>query len=642
MSVRHRRSTVGLAAAATLAVAAALFMAVPAAARTGDASRSAAPPAGERQQAFARAARATGVPAAVLLAVAYNESRWEEHGGAPSTTGAYGVMALTDLPAAAPTAKGDGRAVPRSARTLTSAADLAGVTGSAARTDDAANISAGGALLAHDARSLGHGRLPSTVAGWYGAVAAYADTPARAAATTFADDVYATIRTGAARTTADGQALTLAAEPHARPDTGSAAGLHLRAAAPAPKAECPPDLRCNVVPAAYQSNDPQDKTKYGNYDLADRPHTMRIDHIVLHDTEETYPSTLNTFTNPANSVSAHYVIRSSDGLVTQMVPTRDVAWQAGNWYVNVHSIGIEQEGFAVQGAQWFTEPLYRSSARLVRYLAARFGVPLDRQHIIGHDNVPGTTPATVAGMHWDPGPFWDWGHYLALLGRPIRPTGGPGSPVVTIDPVFAHNAQTVTDCEVKPPAPVPAQASSFVYLHTGPDATSPLVSDPALHASGPGTSCAADWGDKASAGQQFVVADRQPGWTAIWWDGVKAWFADPAGGDRASVPSSSAVVVPKPGRDSVAVYGRAYPEASAYPAAIPVQDVVPLQYVIQPGQAYVTTGPVPTDYYYAKTIDSSLPGDHTDVVGHDRYLEIQLGHRIGFVKADDVDVRPAG
>ncbi len=65
---------------------------------------------------------------------------------------------------------------------------------------------------------------------------------------------------------------------------------------------------------------------------------------------------------------------------------------------------------------------------------------------------------------------------------------------------------------------------------------------------------------------------------------------------------------------------RAYPEASAYPPEIPV----------------------PTDYYYAKTIDSSLPADHTDVVGRDRYLQIQPGHRIGVVKADDVDVLPAG
>ena len=32
----------------------------------------------------------------------------------------------------------------------------------------------------------------------------------------------------------------------------------------------------------------------------------------------------------------------------------------------------------------------------VRYLAARNGIPLDRAHIIGHDNVPGPDPAHVA------------------------------------------------------------------------------------------------------------------------------------------------------------------------------------------------------------------------------------------------------
>lgn len=54
------------------------------------------------------AARQFGVPERVLLAVAYNESRWEQRDGAPSTTGAYGVMALTDVPAA--DAKGVGLA----------------------------------------------------------------------------------------------------------------------------------------------------------------------------------------------------------------------------------------------------------------------------------------------------------------------------------------------------------------------------------------------------------------------------------------------------------------------------------------------------------------------------------------------------
>jgi len=50
---------------------------------------------------------------------------------------------------------------------------------------------------------------------------------------------------------------------------------------------------------------------------------------------------------------------------------------------------------------------YRSLARLTRYLADRNGIPLDREHLIGHDQVPGPTAAYQPGMHWDPGPYFD-------------------------------------------------------------------------------------------------------------------------------------------------------------------------------------------------------------------------------------------
>ena len=85
----------------------------------------------------------------------------------------------------------------------------------------------------------------------------------------------------------------------------------------------------------------------------------------------------------------------------------------------MHSIGIEHEGFADQGGTWFTESMYRNSASLVRYLAEEYDVPLDRAHIIGHDQVPGVNAAGVRGMHWDPGPYWNWEHYMSLLGAPI-------------------------------------------------------------------------------------------------------------------------------------------------------------------------------------------------------------------------------
>ena len=86
----------------------------------------------------------------------------------------------------------------------------------------------------------------------------------------------------------------------------------------------------------------------------------------------------------------------------------------------------------------------------------------------------------------------------------------------------------------------------------------------------------------------------------------------------------------------------AYPNPSEFPSDIPAAAMTPLPYTIQPGQSYVYGGVTPTDYYYATSIDNSVAGDHTDVLGATKYLEIQLGHRIAFVKASDVDVVPVG
>ncbi|PZS30732.1 MAG: hypothetical protein DLM58_13120 [Pseudonocardiales bacterium] len=394
------------------------------------------PAASQEQAAFAAAARESGVPVSVLLALSYAQTRWEAHAGQPSTSGGFGPMHLLD--AASADARGaTARPVPVNASDLQRAATLIGQSPAAVRTDPRQNIRAGATLLAAYAREVNGGRLPATVGGWYSAVAKYSGATGETVAREYADDIYATLRSGAAATTQDGQWLTMAAQPTVAPDRAGLAALRLIKTPTISAAECPRGLDCRFIPAAYQLNsaNPGD---YGVYDTANRPHDVRIRYIVIHDTEVSYDATIALFQNPEAGASAHYVIRSADGQVTQMVHTKDVAWQAGNWYVNMHSIGIEHEGFAIDGARWYTEAMYRSSARLVRYLAARFDVALDRAHIIGHDNVPGPTPGTVAGMHWDPGPFWNWSHYMALLGAPIHATARPGSEVVTINPRFAR------------------------------------------------------------------------------------------------------------------------------------------------------------------------------------------------------------
>ncbi|GAB3282962.1 N-acetylmuramoyl-L-alanine amidase [Parasphingorhabdus pacifica] len=144
-----------------------------------------------------------------------------------------------------------------------------------------------------------------------------------------------------------------------------------------------------------------------NFTGADRPGTNTIDKVVIHVTQGSYDGSLAWFQNPDAQVSAHYTVRSSDGQVAQSVRENDIAWHAGNWTYNQTSVGIEHEGW-VDEPEWFTDEMYESSAQLTADIANRYDIPLDRDHIIGHNEVPGAT-------HTDPGSNWDWDEYMSLV-----------------------------------------------------------------------------------------------------------------------------------------------------------------------------------------------------------------------------------
>ncbi len=645
-SVRIRRAV--LASAVSVSTVMALAMAGGAPAQGQE--RTQAPPS-PRQLAFQAAAAEFGVPQSVLLGVSYLQSRWDLNAGTPSTTGGYGPMHLTD---AAPFLTGGthhdhGTEDPRgdetrplelaeqavaplaeSLRTLPTTAELTGIDAAALKADPAQNIRGGAALLASYQRALG-APLSADPADWYGAVARYGGSTDAAAAATFADEVYAQLRAGADRFTDDGQHVVLPAT-DVRPDTSWLDRLGLPPGVrDTENVECPSDVDCEWIPAPYQVTAPND---YGNHDLSDRPRNQQIRYIVVHDTEGSYATTLRLVQDP-NYVSWQYTLRSSDGHVAQHVRSDDVAWHAGNWYVNATAIGLEHEGFAAQGT-WYTEAMYRSSAKLVRHLAQRFNIPLDRHHIIGHDQIPGILPANVRGMHWDPGPYWNWNHYFELMGAPLEPYGPRHSTIVTMKPNWDTNRPAFVGCDG--PGACPSRSSSSVILRSEPRHDAPLVRDIGLRPGGePSTMHVSDHGARASAGTQWAVAEVRRDWTAIWYLGQKAWFHNPRG-NPAAIRADGVVATPKAGRTSVPVYGRAYPEASAYPSTIPVQAVVPLQYTWPAGQSYVIGQTMLPEYYRAVTYNCSGPGDCTVVRGQDRYYQIQFGHRMMYVRAADVDV----
>lgn len=173
--------------------------------------------------------------------------------------------------------------------------------------------------------------------------------------------------------------------------------------------------------------------------------TLPVSAVVIHYTEGSYAGCISWFKNCDASVSAHYVIRSADGQITQMVLEKDKAWHARS--ANGYTIGIEHEAY---GNVWefFTEEMYQSSADLVRSICSRYetidghrtfyrdtldsGICLNNglhdlggeeacTKIRGHQHYPDQS-------HTDPGPYWDWNYYYKLIneGTPVTVLEGEG------------------------------------------------------------------------------------------------------------------------------------------------------------------------------------------------------------------------
>ena len=154
-----------------------------------------------------------------------------------------------------------------------------------------------------------------------------------------------------------------------------------------------------------------------------------VKYITIHTVQGSYASAISWFKNPNARVSTHYVVRSSDGQVTQMVCENDKAFHVRE--SNGESIGIEHEGFIDDGGAWYTEEMYQSSAALVRDIAQRHGINLLQTYggppssglkvlsntcyrVKGHQHF-------VGNNHIDPGPSWDWDRYYRLVNGTPKP-----------------------------------------------------------------------------------------------------------------------------------------------------------------------------------------------------------------------------
>lgn len=116
-----------------------------------------------------------------------------------------------------------------------------------------------------------------------------------------------------------------------------------------------------------------------------------IDRIVVHWMDGALVDADRVFQDVAHQTSAHYGVE--DGVIHKYVDEANTAYHAGDWAMNLRSIGIEHSAQPERDASDLT---YQTSAKLIADICARYNVLLDREHIIKHSEVISTQcPGTI-------------------------------------------------------------------------------------------------------------------------------------------------------------------------------------------------------------------------------------------------------
>jgi len=347
---------------------------------------------------FEQAAEEFGVPASLLKAIGFVETRWqmvvgeEEFEGMPP---AYGIMAL------------------RGER-LERGAELAGVSVEDVQSDPLSNIRAAAALLGEEAVDLEIDR--DDLGAWAEIVAdASGIDDLDAQASYVHHGVYRAIREGVVVETEAGVVASLM--PRELSDINFVA-------APPPSAAGP-----NYPNSIWRPSPNYNARPGGNIGVPAM--------VIIHTCEGAYSGCWGWLVNSSAGVSAHYVVNESGSEISQLVNETNRAWHIGatydctrnnsvecwrNGYSSNHfTIGIEHAGYASQAS--FPAGQIDASAQLVCDITRDRGIPRDSYHIVAHGKLQPFDRV-------DPGPNWPWSHYIDKIKTYCGDGGGSNGIVI--------------------------------------------------------------------------------------------------------------------------------------------------------------------------------------------------------------------
>lgn len=196
------------------------------------------------------------------------------------------------------------------------------------------------------------------------------------------------------------------------------------------------DIRANTLPSDATAKTAPQTTDYAPALWVTSPNYSSrngsaITNVAIHTMQGSYSGGISWCSNPDSDVSAHYMMRSSDGQVTQMVREYDKAWHVGS--ENYYTVGIEHEGY-VSTSSYYTTAMYNSSSALTRDICASNKIDCTTCYggasssttqvlsisyrVKGHQHYPNQD-------HTDPGIYWDWAKYKSMVSSGSS-SGGSG------------------------------------------------------------------------------------------------------------------------------------------------------------------------------------------------------------------------
>lgn len=320
---------------------------------------------------FEKAATDFNVPLSILKATAQVQSNWAQV--SESMYGSWGIMGIVEN---------------QFTQQISKASVLLNISTNAIKNDANSNIRAAAALLAF----YQNGRPTSTnLEDWFASVKDLTGLQGEDMKTQLAERIFDLIESGSKSVSLWGEIINIdpvgvQLSKQNRSEETTTAFQRSTAAVDYPNA-IPNFTTCN-----YNS----------------RPVGSSINFYFVHYVATgTYQGAIDWFKNCTSQVSAHYVVRNSDGEVSQVVAEENRAWSQGVTAYNDQGIGVEHEVLATNLAMWDSDPMLTGAANLCVNVCNRYGISKTRRvnngdrAIYGHSDVKATSCPNLTTARWN-------------------------------------------------------------------------------------------------------------------------------------------------------------------------------------------------------------------------------------------------